>query len=771
MRKKLVFLLALLTSVSCLLPSCEKVEDQPQEATPSPLKVRISPTIAKVTETQFERGDAIGVIIVLPTGVYASNARLEFDGTEFSGDLDWFDGASTCDIYAYYPYSADYQENFSVQADQSEGLSPSDYISGSISGVSSTANAVSMVFYHQMSRLEIQVTNNSGKQFADLKIGGLRPDSSLKEDPIEITPCLRNGNYYALVPTQRAALTLSFTLDGEQRTTEVPTSYFIAGKQHTVNLVLNPETGALAAITGEIDGWVDHGVVFPGNEDIYGILKEKFDNRDTYYFSRCYFFMSELRGDNVCQSGYSTDFFTHYMRYQNLENIPQIWPIMNRVIGAANHIIQKTTPWDAVSYHKMGEAYFFRAYSYFTQVTLYARHYSIGKDDDGFPLNTPEGTVTTTVSKVYDQVVEDLLQAIELMEGRDDPSKDHGYVTATAAKALLSRVYLYMERNDDCAALCDDLLGSAPENHLTADLPNYYKQARTDQETIWCIPYDSGDFDWYTATIGSMYYITDLSSAGIEGWGEFFWSDPLIELFKRYPGDLRFESFFVQHDVLPDGTKMIHWPIDRGTENRTDAVVTDVDAAADGSYTFTYDGESYTAQLKSKAGVNNGYPQYFIDYEGEETQVFVRDNVMEDWIWFRQGYVPYMMTKFSGQDGETNLSSPVILRWAEIILNRAEARAKMGDIDGALEDVNIIRRRAGLPDDAMMTTSNYRARGYESVLDVVLDERRMELCFEGHRYFDVYRNKKSMDRRYAGYNQWEVIDHTDSRIPYTIPMY
>ena len=79
--------------------------------------------------------------------------------------------------------------------------------------------------------------------------------------------------------------------------------------------------------------------------------------------------------------------------------------------------------------------------------------------------------------------------------------------------------------------------------------------------------------------------------------------------------------------------------------------------------------------------------------------------------------------------------------------------------------MNLIRRRAGLPNEAMFTTANYSSQGYESVLD----ERRMELCFEGHRMFDIFRNKKSLDRRYVGYHPFEVIDYDDPRIALLIP--
>ncbi len=40
----------------------------------------------------------------------------------------------------------------------------------------------------------------------------------------------------------------------------------------------------------------------------------------------------------------------------------------------------------------------------------------------------------------------------------------------------------------------------------------------------------------------------------------------------------------------------------------------------------------------------------------------------------------------------------------------------------------------------------------KTALDVVLKERRIELAFEGHRNFDVYRNKRDMNRTYWGYH-------------------
>ena len=116
------------------------------------------------------------------------------------------------------------------------------------------------------------------------------------------------------------------------------------------------------------------------------------------------------------------------------------------------------------------------------------------------------------------------------------------------------------------------------------------------------------------------------------------------------------------------------------------------------------------------------------------------------------------------------LSSPVFLRWGEVLLNRAEAHAKLGHNAEALADVNAIRTRAGIPTEGMFEYGT-KMHGYTDVLDIVLDERRMELAFEGHRMFDVYRNQRNMDRRYGGVQPWEVIEYTDNKIQFPIPVY
>lgn len=107
--------------------------------------------------------------------------------------------------------------------------------------------------------------------------------------------------------------------------------------------------------------------------------------------------------------------------------------------------------------------------------------------------------------------------------------------------------------------------------------------------------------------------------------------------------------------------------------------------------------------------------------------------------------------KFSNQGPTASLASPAIIRLSEMYLNRAEAQAKLGNNALAIDDVNAIRSRAGLSGAALYTTSDLK--GKATVLDVVLEERQLELAFEGFRPLDLFRNNKSMVRNYPGVHE------------------
>ncbi|MES2265161.1 MAG: RagB/SusD family nutrient uptake outer membrane protein [Bacteroidota bacterium] len=114
----------------------------------------------------------------------------------------------------------------------------------------------------------------------------------------------------------------------------------------------------------------------------------------------------------------------------------------------------------------------------------------------------------------------------------------------------------------------------------------------------------------------------------------------------------------------------------------------------------------------------------------------------------KNGIEMYYISKFSFQDGRPNLSSPIMFRIAEQYLIRAEAEAKTGATTAALDDVDAIRKNRGL-EGALY---NKVLPAGKTALDVVLDEKRIEMAFEGHRTYDVFRNKRTLNKAYWGYH-------------------
>lgn len=88
------------------------------------------------------------------------------------------------------------------------------------------------------------------------------------------------------------------------------------------------------------------------------------------------------------------------------------------------------------------------------------------------------------------------------------------------------------------------------------------------------------------------------------------------------------------------------------------------------------------------------------------------------------------------QNYETDKDNAIFLRTAEMFLIRAEALNELGFVANgeAFDMLNMVRRRAGLPD---YTTG--KLRNQQQFRNAVQLERRLELAFEGHRYFDLRR--------------------------------
>ena len=279
---------ALLAVVAC--NKTPKTEPQPVDF--SQYAVRLEPVITRATETNFETGDAIGLSILRAAGDYATNAKLAYDGAAFSGDLNWYDeGSEASTLKAYYPYidTEALPTRFTVQSDQSKGTSSSDFVSAVKENVLPSANAVAVVFKHQLSRLVVTVKNNSGSAIESVQFKEIIPVALVGEDLTAkvdanakwqtITACADGDKYYAIVPGQKVAPVVVVTAGGKELSQTLAEATLEPGKQYSVSIIVNKEE-IKVVLAGEIENWTDGGEITGGGPQFEEKLEEGYFTYD-----------------------------------------------------------------------------------------------------------------------------------------------------------------------------------------------------------------------------------------------------------------------------------------------------------------------------------------------------------------------------------------------------------------------------------------------------------------------------------------------------------
>ena len=89
----------------------------------------------------------------------------------------------------------------------------------------------------------------------------------------------------------------------------------------------------------------------------------------------------------------------------------------------------------------------------------------------------------------------------------------------------------------------------------------------------------------------------------------------------------------------------------------------------------------------------------------------------------------------------------VLLRYGEVLLNKAEACFRKGDASGANAAVREIRSRVHLP---------YSDKSGTALWDAIRQERRIELAFEGLWYWDLRRWGDAVENYPVGLNNYQV---------------
>lgn len=373
------------------------------------------------------------------------------------------------------------------------------------------------------------------------------------------------------------------------------------------------------SFTSLMDDDVAMNLTFIGNEPDYYVESSDAVTYFPTYSWQPTFGDFDGMGNDIAQTPGSTAYAGFYERILGC----------NAVLDNIDNAIGTQAERDRIK----AEALALRAMYYFWLVNLYGEPYNHDKEALGVPLKldsglTEEAIARSTVGYIYEEViVKGLVEAASLMDPLTIVRKDF-HINQPAIHILLSRVYLYMGKYDECIQQVNSAI---EQGAVVLDMVNALPTILATGSTTLYTPvgYGNPEVEWLFGRTPAM----DLSAYRLGTSPEFqvLW-DKTND--KRYQAD----------NFMPDTKNEVLMQKPRGT-----------------------------AQL--------------------------------------------------GQS----------IRTAEAYLNRAEAYALSGNTAGALSDLNYLRHRriAGYVDVTALSG--------QALVDEIRLERRKELCYEGHRWFDLRR--------------------------------
>ena len=313
-----------------------------------------------------------------------------------------------------------------------------------------------------------------------------------------------------------------------------------------------------------------------------------------------------------------------------------------------------------------GQALILRGYYYLYLVNLFALPYNVGdpEENPGVPLKLTMGVTDdflprNTVAEVYRQIESDLTEGVKLLE-ENNLEMPLEKISPIAGKAILTRLYLYMENWDQVLEYANQVLAVKPTLVSLASFKDLGKQSH---EGLYIAP-NNGEVIWQYSGIGE--YGTFYPS-GVNCLPPYSVSDELLGLYERSENaqnylDLRARLFFY-HEGFFDMT-------------------------------------TFGIVMCPKFGWKGGFVN-------------------------------------SKQVGKG-------IRTAEVYLNRVEANIRKymksgdeSDRKAALADLNLIRSNRYDTRNAEYTPVDYT--NASELFDFYKEERRRELNFEEHRWFDLRR--------------------------------
>lgn len=415
-------------------------------------------------------------------------------------------------------------------------------------------------------------------------------------------------------------------------------------------------------------------------------------------------------------------------------NINDMWVRLYNSLSRVNSaiaLLNETSDSYAMKKQRLAEMKFLRAYGHFLLKRLYKNIPFVINENLTYDEYNELSNTTYTNDEGWQLIIDDLMEAYNILP---QTQADKGRPTKASAAAFLAKVYLYKAyRQDDASSNQVTAINQADlekvieftnpalyANYgLEDDLHNNFRpeeQYENGKESLWAIQYSRND--------GSTY-------------GNLNWSYGLIP--PNIPG-------------ATDGGCDFYKP----SQNLVNAYRTGADGLPllDSFNEKDYDKTSDNAdpRLFLTVGVP-GLPYMFNkNYMMEETSIWSRSNGLYGYnVSLKQNVDPALIDNYliKGSYWASSMNR-IVFRYADVLLERAEAYAQLGNSEQAIALVNQIRSRAASSTQMIgnyqntygvkMYISNYKGSySKDETIKIVKMERRLEMGMECERFFDLVR--------------------------------
>jgi len=429
--------------------------------------------------------------------------------------------------------------------------------------------------------------------------------------------------------------------------------------------------------------------------------------RDTYfYYSNDYTLFRMLEGPTGTVNTIPASFMTMNYALQDLTDIEKTWKRMWVCINRASMLIkllkvENINPNSAKRI--LAEAKFVRALCYFNLVRMWGQvplNYGVESLNDAYPKKVHENVV-------YNQIIKDLQDASadlptwnvyatygSATSGNsltDYQGYQPGRATKGAAQALLAKVYL---------TIASSIASNANLYDNAFDKTDMYTKARDLCDSVY------SDAQGYGLTTN----YADVFKAQNENGQEDIFSIQFIEA-----SDIKLGNS-LPAATGSKGTGILSTEL--GTLRSIPAFLgefSDTDTRKSATFFLQYIDKN-NKKVSYPAGIKYlTFKKYWRDFQISADNIPMQPTT-------------YVYQTSKADKGRFGDNIPV-LRYSDVLLMYAETLYALGDLTDASERVADVRERAGLG----------RTIPTGDLMDVIIAERRRELCFEMQLWFDYQR--------------------------------